>query len=215
MPEPFWYTDPSVLFSKDTWYKFVPTGRMPVTEALNSVVRFSVYISILLFLTTMRPLYMAFIPVVMGISIFLNGWFPEAKRIVAEGFVSSYVGERESRPTADNPFMNANLTDIQDNPDRPPAADITRKDVRNEVNSAFAQTSNMYMDTSDAFDLVQSQRNFYTVPEDDHAGLLRFLGKNAKSGKELSEKYVVAKGTLTELPSQSVDSAPTGTSPSV
>jgi hypothetical protein len=124
-----------------------------------------------------------------------------------------FVCEMKSRPTADNPFMNAPLTDIKDNPNRPPAADVTDMAVRNEVNQAFAQTSNIYMDTTDVYDLVQSQRNFHTVPEDDHAGLLKFLGKNARSDKLLSEGYVVAKGTVSELPTQSVSSAPAGTAP--
>ena len=203
MSEPFWYSDPSILISKNTWYKFVPTANMNVATALNAVVRFSIYLSFLLFLTCMDPLYLLMAPVVMFISIFLNTWFPEAKK-VTETFVSSYVGNEKSMPTDDNPFMNAPLTDILDNPDRKPAADITRVDVRDKVNQAFTKTSNIYMDTTDIFDLVQAQRNFHTVPEDDHAGLLNFLGKGARSDKLLNEGYVVAKGTVDELPIPSI-----------
>jgi hypothetical protein len=185
---------------------------MTVSAALNAVVRFSVYLSVLLFLTSMQPLYLLFVPVVMAVTVVLHQLFPQAKKIT-EGFVSSYVGKDESKPTPDNPFMNAPLTDILDNPERPPAADVTRVDVRDEVNRAFAQTSNIYMDTTDVFDLVQSQRNFHTVPEDDHAGLLKFLGKNARTDKLLSEGYVVAKGTVSELPIPSVTAPPRGTAP--
>jgi hypothetical protein len=199
MTPTFWYTDPSVLFNKDTWYVFVPRPDMTVPDALNSVVRFSVYLAVLLFITTLDPLYLLFVPVVMVATVVLNYWFPQAKKI-SEQFVSSYVGTKESAPTDDNPFMNAPLTDILDNPDRPPAADVTRVDIRDRVNKAFSKTSNIYMDTTDVFDLVQSQRNFHTVPEDDHEGLLKFLGKGARSDKLLSEGYVVAKGTITELP---------------
>ena len=200
MSQPFWYDDPSVLFRSDTWSRFVPTPKMSVPDALNAVVRFSAYLSVLLFLTSLDPWYLLIVPVVMGLTIFLRGWFPEAKKMV-ESFVSSYVGEDETLPTPDNPFMNAPLTDILDNPDRPPApADVTTKEVRAKINAAFAKTSNMYLDTTDVYDLVQSQRNFHTVPEDDHAGLLKFLGKNAKTDKLLSESYVVAKGTAEELP---------------
>jgi hypothetical protein len=212
MNEPFWYSDPSVLFNAKTWSVFVPTPKMTVSAALNAVVRFSVYLSVLLFVTSMQPLYLLFVPVVMAVTVVLHGLFPQAKKIT-EGFVSSYVGKDESKPTPDNPFMNAPLTDILDNPERPPAADVTRVDVRDEVNRAFAQTSNIYMDTTDVFDLVQSQRNFHTVPEDDHAGLLKFLGKNARTDKLLSEGYVVAKGTVSELPIPSVTAPPRGTSP--
>jgi hypothetical protein len=212
MPQPFWFSEPSVLFGKDTWSIFVPTPAMTVPEALNAIVRFSVYLSALLFLTSLNPAYILLVPVVMGITIFLHSWFPQAKKMT-ETFVSSYVGTEESMPTADNPFMNAPLSDIHVNNDRPPAADITRKDVRDKVNKAFAQTSNIYMDTTDVFDLVQAQRNFHTVPEDDHEGLLKFLGKNARSDKLLSEGYVVAKGTVTELPIPSAVRPPQGSSP--
>lgn len=213
MTTPFWYHEPSILFSQDTWYIFVPTPDMSVPAALNAVVRFSVYLSVLLFITTLDPMYLLFIPLVMGATIFLYAYFPQAKKIT-ESFVSSYVGNERTRPTPDNPFMNAPLTDILDNPNRPPAAEITRMDVRNEVNQAFAQTSNIYMDTTDVFDLVQAQRNFHAVPEDDHGGFLRFLGKNARSDKILSESYVVAKGTVSELPLPDVARPPTGVSPS-
>lgn len=212
MSETFWYTDPSVLFNKDSWYKFVPTPQMTVPAALNAVVRFTTYLSVLLFMTSLQPLYLVLVPVVMGLTIFLSSWFPEVKKM-RESFVSSYVGTSETMPSADNPFMNAPLTDIMDNPARPPAADITRMDVRDKVNKTFAQTSNLYMDTTDVYDLVQSQRNFHTVPEDDHAGLLKFLGKNARSDKVLNEGYVVAKGTVSELPIPSVVAPPRGVGP--
>lgn len=212
--EPFWYDEPSVLFNKDTWFTFVPTPDMPVASALNAVVRFSAYLSVLLFLTSMNPMYIFIVPVVMGISILLHSWFPQVKKM-KETFVTSYVGPEQTMPQPDNPFMNAQLTDILDNPNRPPAADITLVGVRDKVNDAFAKTSNIYMDTSDVFELVQSQRNFHTVPEDDHEGLLKFLGKNARSDKLLSEGYVVAKGTVTELPIPSAVRPPEGSEPSV
>jgi len=215
MNEPFWYSDPSILFSQASWFKFVPTADMPVSTALNSVVRFSVYLSLLLFASTLRPMYLLIIPLVMIATIALDRVFPNARKIV-EGFgnglvVSGYKGDMETRPSDDNPFMNPHLTDILDNPMLPPAADVTRKDIRDEVNEAFAKTSNIYMDTGDIFQMVQSQRNFHTVVTDDHAGLLKFLDKGKRTDKLLSEGYVAAKGTVMSLPAtQSID-IPTGT----
>ena len=219
MTESFWYTEPNVLFRQDTWYMFVPQPNMTVRESLNAVVRFSVYLSVLLFATSRDPWYLLMIPVVMVATVFLHRAFPEAKKIVSEGFVSGpvvtgYTGEERTRPTPDNPFMNPMLTDILENPDRPPAAEITSLDVRDQVNEAFAQTSNIYMDTTDLFNLVQSQRNFYAVPTDDHEGFLKFLGKNAQrtNQKGLSEGFVIAKGTVSSLPLPSVTAAPSGVS---
>lgn len=201
MSEPFWFSEPNVLFSKDTWYVFVPQPNMPVKAALNAVVRFSVYLTALLLVTTRDPSYALFVPLVMLVTIFLEKWFPQAKKM-SEGFqsgpvVSGYTGTETSMPTEDNPFMNPGLTDILDNPERPPAADVTSIDVRDKVNAAYARTSNIFMDTTDVFDMVQSQRNFYTVAADDYGGFLSFLGKNgqATNQKGLSEGFVMAKGT--------------------
>lgn len=217
--EPFWYTDPSVLFSRDAWFVFVPQATMPVKSALNAVVRFSVYLSFLLVATSRDPWYLLLVPLVMAVTIVLERVFPNAKKLT-EGFqsgtaVSGYSGTEKSMPTEDNPFMNPTLVDINSNPDRPPAADVTNVKVRDKVMKAFSQTSNIYMDTTDVFDLAQGQRNFYTVPEDDHAGLLAFLGKNGQvnNQKLLAEGFVVAKGTFSELPLPSVSTAPEGTSP--
>ena len=98
MSQPFWYDDPSILFRSDTWSRFVPTPKMSDPDALNAVVRFSAYLSVLLFLTSLDPWYLLIVPVVMGLTIFLRGWFPEAKKMV-ESFVTSYVGEDETLPT--------------------------------------------------------------------------------------------------------------------
>jgi len=193
---------------------------MSVRESLNAVVRFSVYLSALLFVTSRDPWYLLIVPLVMLVTIFLHRTFPQAKKIMSENFVSGpvvtgYSGEERSRPTPDNPFMNPMLTDILDNPDRPPADEITQVKVRDEVNEAFAQTSNIYMDTTDMFNMIQSQRNFHAVPADDHAGFLQFLGKNGQrtNQKGLSEGFVVAKGTITSLPLPSVTATPVGASP--
>ena len=206
--EPFWYSEPNVLFTQDTWYTFVPTANMPVSSALNAVVRFSVYLAALLFLSSMRPVYLLIVPLVMGVTIALNSMFPTARKII-EGFgnglvVSGYKGTAQTHPSDDNPFMNPHLTDILDNP-------MTRKDVRDEVNAAFAKTSNIYMDTSDVFQMVQAQRNFHTVVTDDHAGLLKFMGKGPRADKLLSEGYVAAKGTVPGMPSTTSIDVPTGT----
>lgn len=219
MQQPFWYTDPGVLFHKDSWYAFVPQPNMSVRAALNAVVRFSIYLSVILTATTLNPWYLILIPIVMGTTILLHAWFPEVKKMT-EGFrsgpvVSGYVGTDNSLPTADNPFMNPQLTEINSENVRPPAADITRIDVRDKVNEEFSKTSNIYMDTTDVFEQVQAQRNFYSVPEDDHAGFLRFLGKNEQysNQKGLAEGYVVAKGTVAEFPALDTATAPKGVSP--
>ena len=219
MGEPFWYSNPSVLFQSTTWYAFVPTASMSVDQSLNAVVRFVIYLSVLLYACSRDARYFLYIPTILIVTVALHTFFPKAKKITesfqGSSFVSSYEGTETSLPTPDNPFMNATLPDILDNPNRPPAADVTNKEVRDKVNKSFAQTSNLYMDTSDVFDMVQAQRNFFTVVEDDHGGLLKFLQGNTVSDKIGNESYVAAKGSMppSSLTTPSVTKAPTGVSP--
>jgi hypothetical protein len=214
MSEPFWFDEPRVLFSKDTWSQFVPQPNMPVKAALNAVVRFVVYLSLLLLLATRDVWYILFVPPVLLASIFFARVFMEPKRLesCASGAVrtSPSAPDGTAEPSADNPFMNPQLTDIGRN--FRPAPDITTPETRDKINQALQRTSNLYLDTSDVFDLVQSQRNFHSVPTNDYAGFLAFLGKNGQRTNEkgLSEGYVVAKGTVAESAAATVGSPASG-----
>jgi hypothetical protein len=129
-------------------------------------------------------------------------------------------------PTSDNPFMNPLLTEIGDNPNRPDAAPITAAKVKREIEEAFRQPSEIYMDTSDRFDQTQAMRTFHTMQSatipNDQDGFLQFLAKGldeedtssafpSRNAKIKSETYIRATGTTKSLPN-SVDK-PTGTKP--
>ena len=226
MSEHFWFKEPASLFREDTWTRFVPTQNMTTTEALNAVVRFSVYASVLLFVATKESSYMYAIPIVALASIVLFYLFPNGRRI--ESYLNSAgpTSKKYTMPTPDNPFMNVQLTEIGDNPDRPDAAPITDKSVREEIYKAFKKTRNIHMDTSDLFDQTQAMRTFHTmqsakVPNDQDA-FLAWLAKGydepdtssaplARGGKELSEGYTPARGSLAGLTNSTAK--PQGTSP--
>ena len=118
MPEQIWFKEPSVLFAQDTWSKFVPTKDMSTTEALNSVVRFSTYFSVLLFFTTRVSAYLMAIPVVMIATVMLHNLFPNGKTIETFLAKEKAKSDKFTMPTKENPFMNVLLTEIQDDPDR-------------------------------------------------------------------------------------------------
>lgn len=197
--EIFWLNDPANLFTAQTWTRFVPTETMTVPEALNAVVRFTVYFSVLLTLVSADTNYLLFIPVVMAATAVLVRLYPETQ-ILKETFKNG--GEHKvASPTSANPFMNVVFTDYVDDPQRPPApADITAPAVKESIDEAFAQTHDLYMDTSDRFALAQSARQFVTqaattIPN-DFQSFQDFLNKDNVSRKEISETYVVAKGSV-------------------
>jgi hypothetical protein len=225
MSEEIWFKDPSVLFTASTWSRFVPTKDMTTSEALNSVVRFSTYFAVVLFVATGVGQYILAIPVVMVATILLIKLFPNGK--IIESFVSKVVGDKYVYPTPANPFMNVLLTDISDNPERGETAPVDRKDVRDAIAKSFAQPSDMYMDTSDIFEQATAMRQFYTISmkdtENNLEGFLKWLAKGtdvldyssnplARSGKILTEGHIKAKGSM-KLPPTSME-RPRGTMPS-
>lgn len=226
MPEQIWFKEPSVLFAPDTWSKFVPTKDMSTAEALNSVVRFSTYFSVLLFLSTGVAGYLMAVPIIMISTILLHNLFPNGKTI--ETFLSKTKEKATTRytmPTKENPFMNVLLTEIQDDPNRADAAPTNRRDVKVEMYKAFQNTSDLYMDTTDLFDQSQAMRTFHTLQSakvpNDLDGFKAWLAKGldepdysstapARNAKKDSESYVPAKGSL-QLPSSTAK--PSGTTP--
>jgi hypothetical protein len=197
--ELFWLNDPANFFVK--WYKFVPTNDMTVPEALNAVVRFTVYSAFVVAIVARRTDYLLLIPLVMVASIFLVRLFPKTQ-IIQETFgnVIKKNGGGVATPTADNPFMNVLFTDYVDNPDRVAAPpDVTSAALDSSIREAFSKTSDLFMDTSDTYGLMESSRHWVTqaattIPN-DLEGFQAFLNKDNVSRKGKSEEYVIAEGS--------------------
>lgn len=196
--EVFWLNDPANLFKK--WDRFVPTNDMTVPEALNAVVRFTIYSSIVVSIFTKNTNYLLLAPLVMFATVVLHRLYPTTQ-ILKETFKN---GGKYATPTANNPFMNVLFTDYVDNVERPSAPpDITNPAVNSSINEAFKKTSDIYMDTSDKFALAQSARNWVTqasttIPN-DLDGFQKFLNQHNVSRKVHSESYVLAKGSVEDV----------------
>lgn len=224
--EQLWTENPASLFTKSTWYKIVPTAAMDVPTAMNAIVRFTFYAAVILYFAQGIVSYLYAIPLVLVLTVIVVKMFPEARAL--EAFADKVTSKLKeyTYPTAMNPFMNPLLTEILDNPNRPDAAPITNNKVRKQIEEAFKQTSDLYMDTSDKFDLAQSMRTFNTIQSglipNDQDGFLRFLAKNedapdyssafpARRAKEKSEGYVEMLGSTKSLPNST--DKPTGVTP--
>ena len=198
--EIFWLKDPANLFGKDTWTRFVPVDSMTVPEALNAVVRFTVYFGILITMITGETNYLLFIPVVMAMTVALVHLYPTTQ-VLKESYTNK---GQHATPTSSNPFMNVLFTDYVDDVGRVPAPpNINKPSVKESINEAFSVTHDLFMDTSDKYGLAQSARQFVTqasttIPN-DLEGFQTFLNKDNVSRKAASEGYVVAKGSTQEL----------------
>jgi len=224
--ESLWIDNPAELFTKETWTKFVPTSSMDVPTAMNAIVRFTVYISVILFLAKKETYYLLAIPLVLMLTVVAVKLFPHPRTLESFKDKVTSVMNNYTYPSAKNPFMNPLLTEILDNPDRAQAAPVTSKEVKKQIEASFKQTSDLYMDTSDKFDLAQSMRTFHTIQSglipNDQDGFLQFLAKGidepdhssafpARKAKEKSEGYVEAMGSTKSLPNST--SKPAGVTP--
>jgi hypothetical protein len=223
--ESLWIDDPANLFNKTNWYKFVPTSSMNIPTAMNAIVRFSIYISLILYGATQKSAYLLAVPLVLILTVIVVKLFPSSRSL--EAFATEALKEY-TYPTGKNPFMNPLLTEILDNPNRPPAAPVTSSEVRKKIQSAFQETSDLYMDTTDKFDMAQAMRTFHTVQSgiipNDQAGFLEFLSKGidepdnssafpARRAKEKSEGYVDAQGSAAMEGLPNSTDKPTGVTP--
>jgi hypothetical protein len=224
--ETLWIDHPASLFTKENWSKFVPTSSMDIPTAMNAIVRFTIYISVILFMARGNTAYLLAIPLVLVLTVLVVKFFPTARTLEAFTEKATAKIREYTYPSGKNPFMNPLLTEILDNPNRPEAAPITSKTVKKQIETAFKQTSDLYMDTSDKFDLAQSMRTFNTVQSglipNDQDGFLQFLAKGidepdhsstflARKAKEKSEGYVEAQGSMKSLPNST--DKPTGVTP--
>src|SRR3990167_171777 len=116
----FWLDDPSIIYDKDELMTFYPNADMTMGEKLNSMLRLSIYIGLILILVKQSINYI-FLP----ISVALLTIIIYKKQ---EDFcnIDGLKGLTELNiPTIDNPYMNFNQ--ITDERNKETALPYTRK----------------------------------------------------------------------------------------
>ena len=164
--ERIWYENLQGFITNDNYYVILPTQYMTIEEKLNALVRFFVYLGVLLAILKQNYKYLFFGIVAALLSVLLHQHEQKSK-LWAESFLQEkdldIVDNRVcSRSTVDNPFMNPSIVDIQDNPDRPPACNLDNERVQDVVEDNFE--ARLFRDVSDLYGNHSSQRQFYTVP---------------------------------------------------
>lgn len=186
MDDNFWIKDPSILLKK--YLQFVPTKNMSMNQKYNAMTLFCIYFLILLIIFG-RPLFLSYLPVISIVVIILLYYIDDSKvkqniknnenfdSIVESGYTDSNGEIRFNRvtgqptrgqdvtyscrkPTKDNPFMNPPISDF--NTDAPAACNADDENIKNSINKEFKR--DLYMDVDDIFEKMNSQRQFYTIP---------------------------------------------------
>lgn len=191
-----WYEDwYSFLFSQENLIKFIPDKNYTIEENLNASLRFAIYLSLFVFLVKRDPRIFFFAAVVglVTLVIYKNENKENATKKELFDRLSIDVDKKKKyclRPTNDNPFMNVSFADYTDFPNRPPACDITKSNVKHDVVNRFSR--GLYKDVDDVFSRKASDRQFYTNPittiPNNQSGFAEWCFKTAKTCKEKPSK---------------------------
>ena len=165
--ERIWFEDPKNFISPTTYDKFVPVEGMSQSAQLNSLLRLSIYFSIIVFVFK-HNINIFIIPLCVA-SFTYFFYRLEQQKIKKEKFLldekNLLANKRDGsiciKPTKTNPFMNVMMTDYADNPDRPKACDITQSNIKKRSESFFDEK--LYRDVDDIFHKNASDRQFYTT----------------------------------------------------
>lgn len=215
LSDKFWYDDISIIIRSDRLSEFFPTAEQSLEERFNSIVRLSLYISIILYYYHKNVRWFS---IFIGSLLFTFYIYSNFKQDNREGEKRNESGiesvtvkeglenDKCTKPVLDNPFMNVTMKDylnIDEKTgkvvDRPKACNITNGDVKKSMDEMF--NNNLYKDVNDIFGKMNSQRQFYTMPsttipnaQDDFARWLYLNPKTCKEDQEFCLRYEDIRG---------------------
>lgn len=209
--DPFWYNQSDILWNSNRLTEFFPTHDQTLEERFNSVVRFSFYLSIILYLYHNDIKYFSIFIGALLITYYLFINNPNKIEINSDSKVPrETIGLIEkleptdancTEPTVDNPFMNVTMKDYlnidpktQSIIDRPPACSASNPDIKKKIDKHF--DNNLYKDVNDVFGKMNSQRQFFTMPwttipnaQNEFAKWLYLNPKTCKEDQDYCLKY--------------------------
>ena len=178
--KPIWYEQPAILFSINNITHFYPSNEKPYNENMNAVVRFSLYLSIILVIIKRNYLYLYIFFLACLVTFLLS-----KNNIRVENLSIKMKDKECQESTKNNPFMNVLMSDYKINPKRK-ACKIDNR-VRKVISKNF--NHNLYKDVSDVYEKSNSQRQYYTMPSttipNDQSSFAKWLYKvpsTCKSG---------------------------------
>jgi hypothetical protein len=175
--DPIWFNDYNQIIRRDKLLEILPTVNMPFSERINSIVRASIYIGVIMMIVHNNYLYI-YIPIVIMVTTYLVYMFQN--KDIKEGYrnlprpldpvnenplFQRYMNATREKTkcvttTVDNPFMNPLPAD--DRRRGPACSTLNNVEVANKVEANFS--SNLFRDVNDVFNRNHSERQYYTVP---------------------------------------------------
>lgn len=212
MSSQFWVNEPTILFKKDEIMSLWPTVNMSSNDKLNAITRLVLILTLLGFLVS-KSNKIVITGVVTIASIVLLYFVQNTRNSTnKEGFTNPNVYKllknNYTEPTVSNPAMNVLLNQINEEPNRKPAAPAYNPAVEKEMNEKtqkfvsenFADPNideRLFKDLGDSFNFDQSMRTWYATANtqipNDQKGFAEYLYGDMPSCKE-GDKFACLKG---------------------
>lgn len=189
--EKIWFKDFRGFINESNFLIFFPHQEMSFSAQLNAILRFSIYLSLIVFVIK-KDSAILFAPILTAILTYML-YTVETNKQMNDRRVLEHMKLREDKhtravcqpPTLQNPFMNVLISDIKDNPTRAPACKW-KGNVKKEAKKYFEH--NLYRDVDDIFQKNASDRQWYTTPSttipNDANGFAKWLYATDHTCKE-------------------------------
>ena len=181
MTNQFWLSDPTILLNQQHILELWPNRTMDKNAKLNAISRLIILLTILglLFTREVKILITGIITLVVIVLVHRIQTKPIKKVVNTEAFTDAglyeLVKDNFSEPSKTNPLMNVMLTDINDNPNKKPAAPAFNPVVTEDINNATKKfvsdnfndptiEEKLFKDLGDNFSFDQSMRTWYATP---------------------------------------------------
>ena len=164
-----WYRDPQdAFFNPEKIVKILPDTSDPLEEQLNSVMRFSIYLGVLISLLhrSIAPfVYVVVVSTILTIGINYYNAQTDGKKDALMEKLNVQQDDFDkfcTVPTKANPFMNLMPGDHANFPTRPEACDVSQPGVQKAMETKF--NDKLYRNSDDIYGRESSSRQFYTMP---------------------------------------------------
>jgi hypothetical protein len=188
-----WYKDPKGAFlSKERALVILPDATMTLTEQMNAVMRFGLYLGVLSVIYE-RSLVSAtyIVGIIAAVTAVLEYHDSrvdgdlQRRRETLNVQPDRLTGELCVRPTSNNPMMNVLVSDYSAFPTRPAACDVTDASVAKQVQKLSRQ--NVYRDMDDVYGRkAEAELPYYTMPSttipNQQGELARWLYREGSPG---------------------------------
>ena len=213
---PLWTDKISILYEKKYLFEIIPNRNFDFNRKLNSLLRLSIYYSLIVYLFDNKKSNIFYIPFAVSIityllsrkykETFLNVTNAQLMNDLKVGpeLINGLEGSCKT-PSKNNPFMNPEIYDYNTtNMEKPSCTSYNNKGLQNYTEKIF--NDSLFRDVNDLFGKNNSQRQFYTVPgnsipndQDTFAKWLYATPKTCKEGNGLqcaANMYGVNKGPM-------------------